>query len=131
MIYLVRGNDFQMSVALAKKVGDISTPYELTNATRLRLALVGHGMHVFAEDVEVSPLSSNTITGTIPGRALLLGRYGLEITFRDGGKDKRFFVDNMFEVVEAIVDDSDDTAEGEGGGGSGREEARACKGSRE
>lgn len=116
MIYLVRGNDFQMSVALAKKVGDISTPYELTNATRLRLALVGHGMHVFAEDVEVSPLSSNTVTGIIPGRALLLGRYGLEITFRDGGKDKRFFVDNMFEVVEAIVDDSDDTAEGEGGG---------------
>ena len=116
MIYIVRGNDFNIKVALAKKVDDTTVPYELTNVTRLRLALVGHGMHVFAEDVEVSPLSSNTVVGMIPGRALLLGTYGLEITFRDNGKDKRFFVDNMFEVVNEMVDDSDDEAEGEGGG---------------
>ena len=116
MIYIVRGNDFNIKAALAKKVDDTTVPYELTNVTRLRLALVGHGMHVFAEDVEVSPLSSNTVVGMIPGRALLLGIYGLEITFRDNGKDKRFFVDNMFEAVNEMVDDSDDEAEGEGGG---------------
>ena len=106
-----------MAVALAKKVGDDTTiPYELTNATRLRLALVGQGTHVFAEDVQVSPLSSNTVTGMILGRDLLLGSYGLEVTFRDNGKDKRFFVDNMFTVVNELVEDSDDEAEGEGGG---------------
>ena len=116
MIYIVRGNDFNIKVALAKKVDDTTVPYELTNVTRLRLALVGHGMHVFAEDVEVSPMSSNTVVGMIPGGALLLGTYGLEITFRDNGKDKRFFVDNMFEAVNELIDDSDDEAEGEGGG---------------
>ena len=116
MIYLVRGNDFDIRVALQKTVEEVSTPYDLTSATRLKLSLVGHGMHVFADDVAVDPLSSNTLTGTVPGRGLLLGVYGLNITFNDGGKDKRFYVDGMFTVVDTIEADSDDTAEGEGGG---------------
>ena len=116
MIYLVIGNDFDMQVALQKTVEDVTTPYDLTNATKLRLALIGRGKYVFAYDVEVSPLSSNTLIGTMPGRELLKGSYGLEVTFNDGGKDKRFFVDDMFTAVNEIVEDSDDEAEGEGGG---------------
>lgn len=125
MIYLVRGNDFDMSVALSMRDPQTAeaTPIDLTGASRLRLALVGHGMHIFAEDVAVRSDSANTVEGTIPGRALLLGDYGLEVTFRLNGKDKRFFVEKdaegnpMFTVVDRIESDSDDTAEGEGEGG--------------
>ncbi len=124
MIYIVRGNDFDMSVALSTRDPEtsIATPIDLTGASRLRLALAGHGMHVFAEDVLVRSDSANTVEGTIPGRALLLGNYGLEVTFRLNGKDKRFFVEKdaegnpMFTVVDRIESDSDETAEGEGGG---------------
>lgn len=122
MIYLVRGNDIPLAVAIGYKQGEIIVPYNLTTATKLRLSLVGHGMHVFAIDVEVSPTNTNKVTGTIPGRELLNGEYGLEIAFVLDGKDKRFFAEKdaqgnpLFVVVERIENDADDTAEGEGGG---------------
>ena len=122
MIYLVRGNDIPLAVAIGYKQGEIIVPYNLTTATKLRLSLVGHGMHVFATDVEVSPTNTNKVTGTIPGRALLNGDYGLEIAFVLDGKDKRFYAEKdgqgnpLFVVVERIENDADDTAEGEGGG---------------
>lgn len=122
MIYLVRGNDIPLAVAIGYKQGELIVPYNLTTATKLRLSLVGHGMHVFATDVEVSPTNTNKVTGTIPGRALLNGEYGLEIAFVLDGKDKRFYAEKdgqgnpLFVVVERIENDADDTAEGEGGG---------------
>ena len=93
MIYLVRGNDIPLAVAIGYKQGEIIVPYNLTTATKLRLSLVGHGMHVFATDVEVSPTNTNKVTGTIPGRALLNGDYGLEVAFVLDGKNKRFYAE--------------------------------------
>lgn len=121
MIYLVRGNDTPLIVALGLKDDNSTIPYDLTDVDRLRLSLVGHGMHVFAKDVAVRP-SANTVQGIIPGRALLNGDYGLEVTFVKDGKDKRFYVDTdgegnpLFVVVNRIESDADDEAEGEGGG---------------
>lgn len=111
-----------MEVAIGYKQGELIVPYNLTTATKLRLSLVGPGMHVFATDVEVSPTNTNKVTGTIPGRALLNGDYGLEVAFVLDGKNKRFYAEKdsqgnpLFVVVERIENDADDTAEGEGGG---------------
>lgn len=124
MIYLVKGNDFDMSVSLSTRDPEtkVDTPIDLTGATKLRLALVGHGMHVFAEDVKVRDNSANTVQGMIPGRSLLDGDYALEVTFRKDDKDKRFYVETdaegqpLFVAVDRIESDSDDQAEGEGGG---------------
>lgn len=121
MIYLVRGNDTPLVVALGLKQGELIVPYDLTEVEKLRLSLVQTGVHVFAKDVAVRP-SANTVTGVIPGRTLLLGAYGLEVSFKKDGQDKRFYVEtdgegnSLFVVVDRIEDDADDTAEGEGGG---------------
>ena len=116
-IYLLRGNDTPLSVCLRKREGDGDpVPYDLSAAERIRLALVGHGAHVFASGETVSGEDNNIVSGVIPGRALLKGDYDLEVTFRSGGRDKRFAVDDMFEAVDFLSEDADGETEGEGAG---------------
>lgn len=116
-IYLLRGNDTPLSVCLRKREGDGDpVPYDLSAAERIRLALVGHGAHVFASGVTVSGEDNNIASGVIPGRALLPGDYDLEVTFRSGGRDKRFAVEDMFEAVDFLAEDADGETEGEGAG---------------
>lgn len=116
-IYLLRGNDTPLSVCLRKREGDGDpVPYDLSEAERIRLALVGHGAHVFASGVTVSGEDNNIVSGVIPGRALLKGDYDLEVTFRSGGRDKRFAVEDMFEAVDFLAEDADGETEGEGAG---------------
>lgn len=116
-IYLLRGNDTPLSVCLRKREGDGDpVPYDLSAAERIRLALVGHGAHVFASGVTVSGEDNNIVSGVIPGRALLKGDYDLEVTFRSGGRDKRFAVEDMFEAVDFLAEDADGETEGEGAG---------------
>ena len=116
-IYLLRGNDTPMAVCLRYSEGGLEpVPYDLSEAERVRLALVGHGMHIFARDTEVSGTDHNIVSGVIPGRSLLPGDYDLEVTFNLGGRDKRFAVDDMFEAVEFLSEDADNEAEGEGDG---------------
>lgn len=116
-IYLLIGNDTPLAVCLRKSEGEETpVPYDLSTAERLRLALVGHGMHVFAKDVEVSGDDNNVVSGMIPGRSLLKGDYDLEVTFTLDGRDKRFAVKDMFEAVDFLAEDADGEAEGEGAG---------------
>lgn len=116
-IYLLRGNDTPLSVCLRKREGDGDpVPYDLSEAERIRLALVGHGAHVFASGVTVSGEDNNIVSGVIPGRALLKGDYDLEVTFRSGGRDKRIAVEDMFEAVDYLAEDADGETEGEGAG---------------
>ena len=116
-IYLLRGNDTPLSVCLRKREGDGDpVPYDLSAAERIRLALVGHGAHVFASGVTVSGEDNNIVSGVIPGRALLKGDYDLEVTFRSGGRDKRFAVEDMFVAVDFLAEDADGETEGEGAG---------------
>ena len=116
-IYLLIGNDTPLAVCLRKSEGEETpVPYDLSTAERMRLALVGHGMHVFAEDIEISGEDNNIISGVIPGRSLLKGDYDLEVTFNLDGRDKRFAVKDMFEAVDFLAEDADGEAEGEGAG---------------
>ena len=116
-IYLLRGNDTPMAVCLRKREGDGDpVPYDLSEAERVRLALVGHGMHIFAKDTEVSGSDHNIVSGVIPGRSLLPGDYDLEVTFNLDGRDKRFAIEAMFVAVDFLAEDADNEAEGEGDG---------------
>lgn len=116
-IYLLIGNDTPLAVCLRKSEGEGDpVPYDLSTAERMRLALVGHGMHVFAEDIEISGEDNNIISGVILGRSLLKGDYDLEVTFNLDGRDKRFAINDMFEAVDFLAEDQDGTAEGEGAG---------------
>lgn len=114
-IYLVRGNDTPLSVCV-RKGGASPVPYDLSAAERVRLALVGHGTHVFAVGTGISGEDNNIVSGVIPGRSLLPGDYDLELTFVLDGRDKRFAVEDMFEAVNFLAEDADGTAEGEGDG---------------
>lgn len=115
-IYLVRGNDSDMSVCIQRREGSGEpVPYDLSGAEDVRLSLTGHGIHVFAKNVSVTGASSNIITGRMTGR-MLLGFYDLEVTFTLGGMAKRFSVPDLVEVVDHLEDDSDGEAEGEGDG---------------
>ena len=69
-IIIPKGNDFPLTASLSRKDGSVVSVYDLDEATNIRLALVGHGMHVFARDVETS---GNTVTGILPGNSLLVG----------------------------------------------------------
>ena len=113
-IYLIQGNDTDMSVCL-RKGGDTPLPYDLTGASRIGLALTGHGLSFFARDIEVSGEDNNIISGLLAGD-LLVGEYGLEVSFTLDGKAKRFRVPQVFEVVTYLSEDQDGTAEGEGDG---------------
>ena len=116
-IYLLIGNDTPLAVCLRKSEGEETpVPYDLSEARHLRLALVGHGMRVFAKDIEVSGEDDNVVSGMIPGRSLLKGDYDLEVTFNLDGRDKRFAVKDMFEAVDFLAEDADGEAEGEGAG---------------
>ena len=75
-IYLIQGNDTDMSVCL-RKGGDTPLPYDLTGASRIGLALTGHGLSFFARDIVVSGEDNNIISGLLAGD-LLVGEYGLE-----------------------------------------------------
>lgn len=113
-IYLIQGNDTDMSVCL-RKGGDTPLPYDLTGASRIGLALTGHGLSFFARDIVVSGEDNNIISGLLAGD-LLVGEYGLEVSFTLDGKAKRFRVPQVFEVVSYLSEDQDGTAEGEGDG---------------
>lgn len=113
-IYLIQGNDTDMSVCL-RKGGDTPLPYDLTGASRIGLALTGHGLSFFARDIVVSGEDNNIISGLLAGD-LLVGEYGLEVSFTLDGKAKRFRVPQVFEVVTYLSEDADGTAEGEGDG---------------
>ena len=116
-IYLIRGNDTDMTVRLGLKEQETTTPYDLTGAEHVRLSIVGQGKHHFAENVEIGTgADSNSLTGKLLGRPLLLGLYDLEVAFTLDGYDKRFLSKGLVEVVDAIEDDADGEAEGEGAG---------------
>ena len=69
-IYLLRGNDTPLSVCLRKREGDGDpVPYDLSAAERIRLALVGHGAHVFASGVIVSGEDNNIASEGSQGNA--------------------------------------------------------------
>lgn len=116
-IYLLIGNDTPLSVCLRKSEGEGDpVPYDLSTAKKMRLALVGHGMHVFAVDIAISGEDDNIVSGVIPGRSLLKGDYDLEVTFNLDGRDKRFAINDMFEAVDFLAEDADGETEGEGAG---------------
>lgn len=110
-IKIIRGNDTDLIARIRRKEGDVTSPYDLTGAGKIRVAVVGQGAHIFAKDVTVD---GNALSFRLPGKPLHLGKHTLEITFTLDGYDKRIAGRDMVEVVESLVDSTEMTAIEEG-----------------
>lgn len=110
------GNDF--TVEARTSVYDTEkgmyVPFDISSAEDVAISIVGLYRRITGGDVKVTPSGvSASFPGTVP-----VGRYGVEILFRDSEGKGRVFERNLFEVVgssgEATLESS---AEGETGDG--------------
>lgn len=110
------GNDF--TVEARTSVYDTEkgmyVPFDISSAEDVAISIVGLYRKIAGGDVKVTPSGvSASFPGTVP-----VGRYGVEILFRDSEGKGRVFERNLFEVVgssgEATLESS---AEGETGDG--------------
>ena len=110
------GNDF--TVEARTSVYDTEkgmyVPFDISSAEDVAISIVGLYRRIAGGDVKVTPSGvSASFPGTVP-----VGRYGVEILFRDSEGKGRVFERNLFEVVgssgEATLESS---AEGETGDG--------------
>ena len=110
------GNDFTVEARTSVYDTDkgIYVPFDISAAEDVAVSVVGLYSRISGGDVKVTPEGvSASFPGTVP-----VGRYGVEILFRDSEGKGRVFERNLFEVVgssgEATLESS---AEGETGDG--------------
>lgn len=113
---IVKGNDFTVVALASVYDGEkgLYVPFSLAEAADVELNIVGVYGKVPGKDVTVD---GNSVSARFSG-AVGIGRYGVEILFRDSGGKGRIFERNLFEVVgssgEATLESS---AEGDTGDG--------------
>lgn len=110
------GNDF--TVEARTSVYDTEkgmyVPFDISSAEDVAISIVGLYRRIAGGDVKVTPSGvSASFPGTVP-----VGRYGVEILFRDSEGKGRVFERNLFEVVGSSGDATlESSAEGETGDG--------------
>lgn len=116
IVRIVKGNDFTV-VALASVYDDekgLYVPFSLADATDVELNIVGVYGKVPGKEVTVD---GNSVSARFSG-AVGIGRYGVEILFRDSDGKGRVFERGLFEVVRSSGEASSETGtEGETGDG--------------
>lgn len=110
------GNDF--TVEARTSVYDTEkgmyVPFDISSAEDVAISIVGLYRRITGGDVKVTPSGvSASFPGTVP-----VGRYGVEILFRDSEGKGRVFERNLFEVVgssgEATLESSTEGETGDG-----------------
>ncbi len=116
IVRIVKGNDFSV-VALASVYDEekgVYVPFSLAEAADVELNIVGVYGKVPGKDVTVD---GNSVSARFSG-AVGIGRYGVEILFRDSEGRGRVFERGLFEVVRSSGEASNETGtEGETGDG--------------
>ena len=107
-ITIVKGNDFDLSVTVSRLNEETQTyePYNLEGCTDVCLSLVGMPHHIQASGVTTE---GNTIKGEILGRCLRLGAYGVQVSFVDGGMQRRSYECGLIEFVNVNIHDGNQT----------------------
>ncbi len=110
------GNDFTVEARTSVYDTDkgIYVPFDISAAEDVAVSVVGLYSRISGGDVKVTPEGvSASFPGTVP-----VGRYGVEILFRDSEGKGRIFERNLFEVVGSSGDATlESSAEGETGDG--------------
>ena len=110
------GNDFTVEARTSVYDTDkgIYVPFDISAAEDVAVSVVGLYSRISGGDVKVTPEGvSASFPGTVP-----VGRYGVEILFRDSEGKGRVFERNLFEVVgssgEATLESSSEGETGDG-----------------
>ena len=110
------GNDFTVEARTSVYDTDkgIYVPFDISAAEDVAVSVVGLYSRISGGDVKVTPEGvSASFPGTVP-----VGRYGVEILFRDSEGKGRVFERNLFEVVgssgEATLESSSKGETGDG-----------------
>lgn len=113
---IVKGNDFTVVALASVYDGEkgLYVPFSLAEAADVELNIVGVYGKVPGKDVTVD---GNSVSARFSG-AVGIGRYGVEILFRDSEGKGRVFELGLFEVVRSSGEASSETgSEGETGEG--------------
>lgn len=113
---IVKGNDFTVVALASVYDGEkgLYVPFSLAEAADVELNIVGVYGKVPGKDVVID---GNSVSARFSG-AVGVGRFGVEILFRDSGGKGRIFERNLFEVVRSSGEASSETgSEGETGEG--------------
>lgn len=110
------GNDFTVEARTSVYDTDkgIYVPFDISAAEDVAVSVVGLYSRISGGDVKVTPEGvSASFPGTVP-----VGRYGVEILFKDSVGKGRIFERNLFEVVGSSGEATQESsAEGETGDG--------------
>lgn len=110
------GNDFTVEARTSVYDTDkgIYVPFDISAAEDVAVSVVGLYSRISGGDVKVTPEGvSASFPGTVP-----VGRYGVEILFKDSEGKGRIFERNLFEVVGSSGEATQESsAEGETGDG--------------
>lgn len=113
---IVKGNDFTVtaSASVYDEEKGMYVPFDLAEATDVELNIVGLYGKVPGKDVVID---GNSVSARFSG-AVGVGRFGVEILFRDSEGKGRVFERNLFEVVgssgEATLESSSEGETGDG-----------------
>lgn len=113
---IVKGNDFTVVALASVYDGEkgLYVPFSLAEAADVELNIVGVYGKVPGKDVVID---GNSVSARFSG-AVGVGRFGVEILFRDSGGKGRIFERNLFEVVRSSGEASSETgSEGDTGDG--------------
>ena len=110
------GNDFTVEARTSVYDTDkgIYVPFDISAAEDVAVSVVGLYSRISGGDVKVTP---DGVSASFPG-SVPVGRYGVEILFRDSGGKGRIFERNLFEVVGSSGEATQESsAEGDTGDG--------------
>lgn len=100
---VVCGNDFDLSVSLVRVTTNYTEEYDLTDATRVVVNLVGGSLSK-RFPTKLLSVKGNTITVKVLGRGIASATYALEVLFQKNGFVKRVYEENIFEFVDNTSD---------------------------